>query len=93
MKIRLYPPFQVLGGDIIEMHIEKELTLQEFCASLANHFPRVLDFLPPNDRQCAALLSNVFFVTNRENPAKILCPSDTVRDEDFLQLLPPFDGG
>ncbi len=93
MKIRLFPPFDKLGGDIVELSLPREMTLREFSATLAERFPGVLDFLPCSQRDSAALLENVFFVTNRENPAKLLHPTDTVRDEDFLQILPPFDGG
>lgn len=93
MKIRLYPPFDALGADIVELHFEREMTLHEFCEFLVSHIPRLSDFLPQKDGKSADLLYNVFFVTSRENPARILQPSHVVRDEDFLEMMPPFDGG
>jgi len=75
----------VLGGEIVELHLARELPLQEFCDLFVAQFPILLDFLPQRERKSAALLTNVFFVTRGDNPAKILHPSDIVRDEDFLQ--------
>ena len=93
MKIKFSPPFHALGGEVVELNLEREMTLQEFCLLLLDRFPKLSDFLPRNGVEGAGLLSHVFLVTTIANPARILCPSDLVRDEDTLQILPPFDGG
>ncbi len=93
MKIKFFPPFHVVGREVVELNLEREMTLQEFCPLLLAAFPKLSDFLPRNGGEGAGLLSHVFLVTTSKNPARILCPTDLVRDEDTLQILPPFDGG
>jgi hypothetical protein len=90
VKIRFYPPFHILGGGLIEIHIENEMTLHEFSHFLANRFPRLLDFLPGSN-ESIELLENIMFVANQEG--KLLRPSDIVRDEDFLEIMAPLEGG
>ncbi len=92
MKIRLYPPFHILGGELIEFPLERELTLDEFSRLLVNRFPKLLDFLPSKN-ETVELLGNVFFVANKGKNGKILSPSDVVRDEDFLEIMGPVEGG
>ena len=93
MKIKFFPPFHALGGDLVEIKLDREMALQEFCLLLLDRFPKLSDFLPRNGGESTGLLAHVFLVTTSENPARVLCPSDLVRDEDTLQILPPFDGG
>ena len=93
MKIKFFPPFHVVGGDVVELSLDREMTLQEFCLLLLDRFPKLSDFLPRNRGEGAGLLSHVFLVTTSENPARVLSPTDLVRDADTLQILPPFDGG
>ena len=90
VKIRFHPPFHILGGGLIEIHIEDEMTLHEFSHILVNRFPRLLDFFPHSDKSIE-LLENIIFVANQEG--KLLRPSDIVRDEDFLEIMAPLDGG
>ncbi len=47
MKIQLYPPFNTLEGDVVELHLEREMTLEGFCDLFVRHFPVLKDFLPP----------------------------------------------
>ena len=90
LKIRFYPPFHILGGDVIDIPIENEMTLHEFSHFLLKRFPRLLDFLPRGDKSIE-LLENIMFVANQAG--KLLRPSDIVRDEDFLEIMAPLDGG
>ena len=93
MKIKFFPPFHALGGDVVELNLDREMTLEDFCLFLLAKFPKLLDFLPRKEGESVGLLSHVFLVTTSENPARILRPSDLVQDEDFLQIMPPCDGG
>jgi len=90
LKIRFYPPFHILGGDLIDIHIENEMTLHEFSHFLVNRFPQLLDFLPRSNKNIE-LLENIMFVANQEG--ELLHLSDIVRDEDFLEIMAPLDGG
>jgi molybdopterin converting factor small subunit len=92
MKIRFYAPFNTLTGDIVELSVHKEMTLPEFYRLLADCFPGLLDFLPYGNENID-LFEKILFVANKAMSGKILSASDVIRDEDFIEIMPPITGG
>jgi len=89
MVIKLYGPFlEWIGKNVVELKIDREISLTEFSRKVVERFPILRDYI--TGTKDFDLLNSIFFVARK---GKLLGPEDTVKDEDELEIMIILEGG
>jgi hypothetical protein len=89
MRIRLHNPFNdKLGTNLVQIRIDGEIPLGEFCRRLVEQFPTLREY--QTGEETAEFLNTIFFVARK---GILLAANDIVGNEDELEIMPPLVGG